>query len=202
MDHKAMERIFDPFFTTKKRGEGTGLGLSVVHGIISSHGGAITVSSEPGKGTTFEVVLPAIEQPGDFQESPDDRAVPRGTERVLFADDEEDLLYAGEKMLKRLGYEPVVFGSGIEALEAFRAKPDGFDLIITDQSMPRMTGTEFAREALRIRPGIPIILCSGFSPDSGDNLRARRPKQSVSGKCEMKPLANAEDGRHHPENSG
>jgi PAS domain S-box-containing protein len=192
MDQKTIERIFDPFFTTKKRGEGTGLGLSVVHGIISSHGGAITVSSEPGKGTTFEVFLPAIEQLGDFLESSDGSAVPRGTERVLFVDDEEDLLYAGEKMLKRLGYEPVVFGNSVEALKAFRTKPDGFDLIVTDQSMPQMTGTELAREALRIRPGTPIILCSGFSADSGETITRQEAEAIGIREVLMKPLGNAE----------
>ncbi len=192
MDQKTLERIFDPFFTTKKRCEGTGLGLSVVHGIISSHGGAITASSEPGKGTTFEVFLPGIEQPGDFQEKLDGRAVPRGTERVLLVDDEEDLLYAGAKMLRRLGYEPVVFGSSLEALEAFRAKPDSFDLIITDQSMPHMNGTELAREALRIRPGIPIILCSGFSSDSGETITHQEAEASGIREVQIKPLGNAE----------
>lgn len=192
MDHKTQERIFDPFFTTKKRGEGTGLGLSVVHGIITNHGGAITVSSEPGKGTTFEVFLPAIERPGDFQEKLNGRAVPRGTERILFVDDEEDLLYAGARMLKRLGYESVVFRSSLEALKAFRAKPDSFDLIITDQSMPHMTGTELAREALRIRPGMPIILCSGFSPDSGETITRQQAEASGIREVQMKPLGNAE----------
>ena len=192
MDRKTIERIFDPFFTTKNRGEGTGLGLSVVRGIVSSHGGAITVFSEPGAGTAFEVFFPAIEQPGDFEESPDGGAVPRGTERVLFVDDEEDLLYTGEKMLRRLGYEPVVFGNSIEALEAFRAEPDSFDLIITDQSMPHMTGAELAREALRIRPGIPIILCSGFSADSGETITRQEVEAMGIREVQMKPLGNVE----------
>ena len=170
---KTLERIFDPFFTTKKRGEGTGLGLSVVHGIIMNHGGDIAVSSEPEKGTTFEVFLPVIEHSVDLPEKQKGEGVSRGTERILFVDDEEDLVYAGEKMLKRLGYEPAVFQNSLEALEAFRAGPDQFDLIITDQGMPHMTGTELAREALRIRPGIPIILCSGFSPDSDDGFASR-----------------------------
>ncbi len=136
--------------------------------------------------------MPAIEHPGDFQEKLNGKTVPRGTERILFVDDEEDLLYSGEKMLKRLGYEPVVFGSSLEALEAFRAKPDSFDLIITDQSMPHLTGTELAREALHIRPGIPIILCSGFSPDSGETI-ARQDAEAIGiREVQMKPLANAE----------
>jgi PAS domain S-box-containing protein len=192
MDRKVLERIFDPFFTTKKRGEGTGLGLSVVHGIIMNHGGDITVSSEPGKGTTFEVFLPSIERPGEMPEKTKGAAISRGTERILFVDDEEDLVYAGEKMLKRLGYEPVVFQSSAEALKAFSAEPDRFDLIITDQSMPHMTGTELAREALRIRPGTPIILCSGFSPDSGEGLSSREAEQIGIREVVMKPLGSAE----------
>jgi CheY-like chemotaxis protein len=192
MDQKVLERIFDPFFTTKKRGEGTGLGLSVVHGIIMNHGGDIAVSSEAGKGTTFEVFLPIIEHLAEMPEKLKGAAVSRGTERILFIDDEEDLVYAGQKMLKRLGYEPTVFQNSLEALEAFRAGPDQFDLIITDQSMPHMTGTELAREAQRIRPGIPIILCSGFSADSGQNLTRRDAENIGIREVVMKPLGSSE----------
>jgi PAS domain S-box-containing protein len=192
MSPKVLERIFDPFFTTKKRGEGTGLGLSVVHGIIMNYGGDITVSSEQGKGTTFEVFLPCIERSGDLPEAPKGTALNRGTERILFVDDEEDLVYAGEKMLRRLGYEPVVFQSSLKALDAFRAMPDKFDLIITDQSMPHVTGIELAREALRIRPGIPIIICSGFSPDSGEGLTRQEAEQIGVREVQMKPLGSAE----------
>jgi PAS domain S-box-containing protein len=192
MSQKVLERIFDPFFTTKKRGEGTGLGLSVVHGIIMNYGGDITVSSEQGKGTTFEVFLPCIERSGDLPEAPKGDALNRGTERILFVDDEEDLVYAGEKMLRRLGYEPVVFQNSLKALEAFRAGPDKFDLIITDQSMPHVTGIELAREALRIRPEIPIVICSGFSPDSGEGLTRQEAEQIGVREVQMKPLGSAE----------
>jgi PAS domain S-box-containing protein len=192
MDNKILERIFDPFFTTKKRGEGTGLGLSVVHGIIMNHGGDIAVYSEPGKGATFEVFLPSIEHSSDMPEKPNGAAVHRGTERIMFVDDEEDLVYAGEKMLRRLGYEPAVFQSSLEALKAFRAEPHRFDLIITDQSMPHLTGTELAREALRLRPEIPIILCSGFSPDSGESPTGKQAEQIGVREVVMKPLGSAE----------
>jgi len=192
MSQKVLERIFDPFFTTKKRGEGTGLGLSVVHGIIMNYGGDITVSSEQGKGTTFEVFLPCIERSGDLPEAPKGDALNRGTERILFVDDEEDLVYAGEKMLRRLGYEPVVFQNSLKALEAFRAGPDKFDLIITDQSMPHVTGIELAREALRIRPEIPIVICSGFSPDSGEGLTRQEAEQIGVREVQMKPLGSTE----------
>ncbi len=192
MDQNTMERIFDPFFTTKKRGEGSGLGLSVAHGIVMSHGGNIAVSSKPGKGTTFEVFLPCANLPEELAETVKCRPAHRGTERIMFVDDEEDLVYAGEKTLKRLGYKPEVFRDGLEALEAFRARPEQFDLIITDQSMPRMTGIELAREALRIRPGIPIVLCTGFSPDSAEGIARRDADLLGIRDVRMKPLGSAE----------
>ena len=193
MDQNTIERIFDPFFTTKKRGEGSGLGLSVAHGIVMSHGGDITVSSQPGKGTTFEVFLPGAKPSEEVADAPGCRAaVHRGTERIMFVDDEEDLVYAGEKLLKRLGYRPEVFRDGFEALEAFRARPEQFDLIITDQSMPRVTGVELAREALRIRPGIPIVLCTGFSPDSAGGIPSRDAELIGIREVWMKPLGSDE----------
>jgi PAS domain S-box-containing protein len=192
MSKKIMERIFDPFFTTKKQGEGTGLGLSMVHGIIMNYGGDITVSSERGKGTTFEVFLPCMECSGDLPEVSKRAIVSRGSERILFVDDEEDLVYAGEKMLKRLGYEPVVFQDALAALQAFRTNPDKFDLIITDQSMPHVTGIELAREAQRMRPGIPIILCSGFSPEAGEGLTVKEAEQAGIREVKMKPIGSSE----------
>ena len=163
--------------------------------------GDIAVSSEPEKGTTFEVFLPVIEHSVDVPENQKGEGVSRGTERILFVDDEEDLVYAGEKMLKRLGYEPAVFQNSLEALEAFRAGPDRFDLIITDQGMPHMTGTELAREALRIRPGIPIICAA-------DSVLIRARPCPPGGRRNRYPGSVDEtarqlrDGRHHTENSG
>jgi len=157
-----MERIFDPFFTTKEKGEGTGMGLSVVHGIINSFGGTITVDSEPRKGTTFNLYIPAIESETVLEpESP--VPLPVGTERILFVDDEEFQVDLGEQMLKSLGYKVVTRTSSLEALELFRTKPNDFDLVITDITMPNMTGDKLAGELLRIRSDIPIILCTGFS---------------------------------------
>ncbi len=192
MDQNTIERIFDPFFTTKKHGEGSGLGLSVAHGIVMSHGGDITVSSQPGKGTTFEVFLPGIEAAGEPAEAPRCNPIHRGSERIMFVDDEEDLVYAGEKMLKRLGYQAEVYRNGMEALEAFRARPEEFDLIITDQSMPHMTGIELAREALLIRPEIPIVLCTGFSPDSTEGIAPREAALIGIREVRMKPLCSTE----------
>ena len=157
-----MDKIFDPYFTTKDTGEGTGLGLSVVQGIVKAHGGTITVDSEAGKRTTFHVYLPIIqgeEKPEEEAEGP----LPIGSERILFVDDEELLMDLGSQILERLGYEVVPQKSSIEALELFRSEPDRFDLVITDMTMPKMTGDKLARELMNIRPDIPIIMCTGHS---------------------------------------
>ena len=192
MDSATMERIFDPFFTTKGHGEGTGLGLSVVHGIVKNHGGAITVNSEPGKGTSFHVFLPRIDHETEHGTIDANVSTPRGKERILFIDDEEDLVFAGKMMLERLGYEVVAKKDGGEALELFHTQPHNFDLIITDQTMPNMTGTELTREILRIRPDIPVILCTGFGHAARDF--ATKEGQVAAGIRELalKPLDRAE----------
>jgi PAS domain S-box-containing protein len=169
MEPGVMERIFDPFFTTRK-GEGTGLGLSVVHGIVKNNGGAISVESKPGHGTTFQVYFPRQTVAKEQAEAVTPASVPGGKERILLVDDEEDLVFSVEKMLRRLGYDVVVRTDSEEALREFRSRPDGFDLVITDQTMPLLTGTALAKELLLIRPDIPIILCSGFGPDSPGNM--------------------------------
>jgi len=157
-----VERIFDPYFTTKDTGEGTGLGLSVAHGIVKAHGGAITVYSEPGKGTTFHVYLPLILEE-ERKEKETEEPLPSGSERILFIDDEPVLVEIGSQMLERLGYEVVTQKSSVQALELFRAEPDRFDLVITDMTMPHMTGDKLAQELMKIRPDIPIILCTGHN---------------------------------------
>ena len=157
-----LDRIFEPFFTTKQSNEGSGLGLSVVHGIVKSHDGAITVSSEVGKGTEFTILLPRITEPvGPGPEGGVD--VPRGTERVLFVDDEILQTKAMTRLLGHLGYRVSAMTDPVEALESFRRDPGAFDLVIVDQTMPRMTGGELASAILKIRPGLPIVLCTGFS---------------------------------------
>ncbi|MEW6658967.1 MAG: PAS domain S-box protein [Thermodesulfobacteriota bacterium] len=161
MTPEVMARIFEPFFTTKELGGGTGMGLAVVHGIVKSHGGEIKVFSEPGQGSTFQVFFPRVDNQ-EITETPILPAVLRGQERILLVDDEESLAHLGRQMLKRLGYEAVAMTNSLEALEAFRAQPHRFDLVITDQTMPHMTGIKLAEELLRIRPGLPIILCTGF----------------------------------------
>jgi len=164
MSSETMEHIFDPFFTTKLPGEGTGLGLSVVHGIVASHGGTITVSSEAGIGSVLTVYLPKLIQertpdPGDGDES-----IPRGHERILFIDDEDELAALGREMLTDLGYRVTSKTGAREALALFRLDPSRFDLVITDQTMPGLTGEELVREILVIKAGMPIIMCTGYSP--------------------------------------
>lgn len=157
-----IQRIFDPFFTTKGKGEGTGMGLSVVHGIVGSYGGTIEVSSEMGKGSTFQIYLPVVEidtAPLPIVEEP----IVNGTERILLIDDETAIVNIGKQMLESLGYQITTRTSSIEALELFKAKADSFDLVITDMTMPNMTGDKLARELIRIKPEIPVILCTGYS---------------------------------------
>jgi len=162
MDSSVIERIFDPFFTTKKHGEGTGMGLAVTHGIVKSCGGAITVSSEVGKGTTFKVFFPVIESEITM-ESEHYEPVPHGKERILFVDDEAALVEAGRQLLESLGYKVIAKTNGIEALQTFKEQPSNFDVVITDMIMPKMTGKDLSKEILAIRPDIPIIICTGFS---------------------------------------
>ena len=165
IDPDIIGKIFDPFFTTKEIGKGTGMGLSILHGIITgSGGGAITVESTIGQGTTFHVYFPVVhETTKESEESADSQEVPRGKGRILFVDDEELLLELGKDMLERLGYTVTTRSRSIEALEAFMNAPAQFDLVVTDQTMPGMTGIDLSRRMLQIRPDIPIILCTGYS---------------------------------------
>jgi len=162
MPSEVLSRMFDPFFSTKEAGEGTGLGLSVVHGIVKSHGGAIYAYSKPGKGSTFKVYFPTIER-RVVSEQIEEKPIPTGTEHVLFVDDEEVLVTIGKEMLEFLGYKVTTTMSSQETLRLFKANSEKFDLVITDQTMPGMTGDQLARELLAVRSNIPIILCTGFS---------------------------------------
>jgi CheY-like chemotaxis protein len=158
-----MVRIFEPFFTTKEVGQGTGIGLAMVHGIVTNHDGAITVQSTPGVGTMFAVYLPCIDQNAVGLESVEIPLTSPGKGTVLFVDDEEALVRAGQSMLESLGYHAVVCQSSLEALQVFQQTPERFAVVITDQTMPQMTGEVLARALRRIRPDLPIILCTGFS---------------------------------------
>ncbi len=187
MSKEVMGHLFDPFFTTKGPGQGTGLGLSVVHGIVKSHGGAITVESEPGKGSTLTVYLPRLERK-TASETDKETSAPTGNERILFVDDEGLIVEMAEGMLKGLGYRVVSKTDGREALDLFKANPEGFDLIITDQTMPHMTGVELAQEMIGMRGDIPIILATGFSHRvDADSARAAGIRAFV-----MKPLTRSE----------
>lgn len=163
MDQTVMDRIFDPYFTTKETGKGTGLGLPVVHGIIKSHGGEIRVYSEPGKGTVFHVYLPVIKADFVSSETVSDKALPTGHEHILLVDDEPQIIKMFQRILERLGYKVTARIGSIDALKTFRAQPDKFDLVITDMTMPNMTGDKLAGELIKIQPDIAIILCTGFS---------------------------------------
>ncbi len=162
---EVLERIFEPYFTTKEQGKGTGLGLAVVYGILKRYKGDITVYSEPDKGTTFRLYFPRIE--GRVRVQLDDgkagETLPTGTENVLIVDDEEVIVGMEKQMLSMLGYNVMAFTSAEDALEAFWRDPESVDLVITDQTMPKITGAELARKILSLRPEVPIILCTGFS---------------------------------------
>ncbi len=162
MSAEVLRRIFDPFFTTKKVGEGTGLGLSAALGIVTSHGGTLTVHSEPGKGSTFCVYLPKLAA-SDHPATPGAGSLVGGSERILFVDDEVALVRLAEQMLGHLGYRVTALTDPVLALGQIRSDPNAFDLIMTDHTMPGMSGESFAQEVLRLRPSLPILLCTGFS---------------------------------------
>ncbi|MFO7557977.1 MAG: ATP-binding protein [Desulfobacterales bacterium] len=161
------DRIFDPYFTTKKVGEGTGLGLSIVYGIVKDAGGVISVESKPGKGARFDIFFPVIES----EPAPDAKIVEEpiaGNERILFVDDEEPIVEIGSKILERLGYKVTGATRPHEALDLLRLGPNQFDLVVTDLTMPNMTGDKLTQEILKIRPNMPIILCTGFTEKMND----------------------------------
>jgi len=180
MDGATLERIFDPYFTTKPKGEGTGLGLAVVHGIVKSHGGHVSVYSEPGVGTTFKVYFPECEPPPDRRGlvGPDDiipavEPLPGGSERILLVDDEPQLVEVVRAMLGSLGYRVEAHTDAEAALRAFTRDPQAHDLLLTDMTMPGMTGAQLACRVLELRPGFPIVLSTGFS-EIMDGERARK----------------------------
>lgn len=164
MERAVMEKIFDPYFTTKEKGVGTGLGLAVVHGIVEKHGGAITVESAPGTGSCFEIFFPSI-QKTEAIEGRIPGEIPGGSERILLIDDERVLVDMGRQTLEHLGYRVETSTSSVEALALFRRQPHRYDLVITDMTMPNMTGDRLAMEVMRIRPDIPIIICTGYSEE-------------------------------------
>ena len=163
MPKDVVERIFEPFYTTKGIGEGTGMGLAVVHGIVESHDGAMTLDSAPGAGSAFSIYLPRVDADADSAAEPSEPVIPQGAGCVLLVDDEEILARLGEELLQYLGYEVVAHTNSLDALYTFQKEPHRFDVVITDQTMPAMTGATLVEELRSIRPDIPIILCTGFS---------------------------------------
>ncbi len=182
-----MDSIFDPFFTTKDKGAGTGLGLSVVHGIVEGCGGTMTVYSEPDQGTTFNLFFPIIET--TLEEKPEKYTIiPTGTEHILFVDDEKPICDLARQVLALLGYVVEIRTSSIEALALFKSKPGHFDLVITDMTMPQMTGDALARKLMTIRPDIPVIICTGFS----ENITQEKATTMGLKAFLMKPLLKEE----------
>jgi CheY-like chemotaxis protein len=173
---RVLDRMFDPFFTTKGVGEGTGLGLSLVHGIVADLGGAIDVRTAVGSGTTFTIWLPISGEVAAPAEEADAQ-VPRGNgQAVMIVDDEKPLVALAEEMLAELGYEPIGFGSSIAALQALQEAPDRFDIVLTDETMPDLTGTALAGQIRRLRPDLPIVLMSGYS---GSQLHERAREAGI-----------------------
>ncbi len=177
-------KIFDPYFTTKEKGKGTGLGLSVSHGIIKNHNGDISVYSEFGKGTTINIFLPRLVSTHAEENTVLPEAVLRGSERILFVDDEEAIARMGKAMLTSLGYRVTAVSDSVEAFDLFKTRPEDFDLIITDMTMPQMTGKELSEKILNIRPQIPIVLCTGFS----EHINGNKAKKIGIKEYAMKPV--------------
>jgi PAS domain S-box-containing protein len=188
MDNDIIAKIFDPYFTTKEVGKGTGLGLSVVHGIVKDYGGDIRVYSAPGRGTTFYVYFPKTRDEFKTTENPQEIRPMTGKERILVVDDEDQIVLMVKQMLESLGYQITGVTSSLKALELFTRYPDGYDLVITDQTMPHMVGSKMAKQMMEIRPGIPIILCSGFS----EAVTANNVKEIGIRKFIMKPIIKYE----------
>ncbi|MDD5170674.1 MAG: PAS domain S-box protein, partial [Syntrophales bacterium] len=188
IDHVNLNRIFYPFFTTKSVGEGTGLGLSVVYGIVKNHGGTVTVTSNPGEGATFNIYLPCVDGAGSTDRVNIYKTLLRGHERILYVEDERLLADLGNRLLSSLGYDVTFFTDSSEALEAFKADPGGFDLLITDMTMPHMSGSELSKEILKEKSALPIILCTGYN----EYMNEKKAAKLGIKKFIMKPLSRKE----------
>lgn len=170
MDRETLDRIFEPYFTTKEKGEGTGLGLATVHGIIKDHGGSISAYSEPDKGTTFNVFFPLAPDSDHAEHGFAEKFAPMGDGTILLVDDETAITETVSEILSSLGYTVQSCNSGRDALDIFRSQPESFDVIITDKTMPQITGFDLACEAKKFRTDIPIILCTGFTEEADIRL--------------------------------
>ncbi|GAB6096043.1 hypothetical protein JCM14469_22960 [Desulfatiferula olefinivorans] len=183
IDPVHIERIFDPYFTTKKQGTGTGLGLAVVHGIVKNHGGSIHVKSDSGSGTVMTVLFPRLADAAE-KAVPAPEALPTGHETILFVDDESALVEIEKNMLQRLGYRVMTESSSVRAFDLFREDPHRFDMVITDMTMPDMTGLDLARRCSSLRPGLPIILCTGYT----NKITEGRARAAGIGRLLIKPV--------------
>lgn len=202
MDQETMEKIFDPFYTTKAKGEGTGLGLAVVHSIVSSCKGRITVESSPGEGATFNVILPLLDDEAEALIADSVAPLPTGTETVLIVDDEPEIVEMIATMLGSLGYHPIFANSGSEALEKFSTSPERFDAVVVDQVMPGMSGSQLAIEIMMIKEGIPVVLVTGHSESlSQDELTAIGISMILKKPIVMKELAETMRAVLDPENT-
>ena len=189
IEPEIMDRIFEPYYTSKEIGKGTGMGLSVVHGIVKRHGGGIRVESELGKGTAFEIYFPALVEMIE-EEKELDGEIKGGSERILFVDDEASIVKLNHQRLESLGYRVKSTTRPLEALEWFRADPDQFDVIITDMTMPKMVGDKLTKEILAIRPDMPVIICTGYSERiSADNAEALGARKYIEKPIEIRELA-------------
>ena len=191
MDASVLERIFEPYFTTQEPGKGTGLGLSVIHGIVKNHGGFITVESRPGQGSSFHVYLPTIDEMAQDIEVEIHATETGGGERILLVDDEEQIVAMEKQLLEKLGYQVTACASSSEAWTVFSARPDQFDLMITDMTMPHMAGDRLSEKILDIRPNLPVILCTGYN----DMIDADKALAMGIRKFVMKPLEKNELSR-------
>ncbi|NDY74390.1 hypothetical protein DO021_19155 [Desulfobacter hydrogenophilus] len=191
MSQNTIHKIFEPYFTTKEQGKGTGLGLAVVYGIIKEHGGEIKVYSELGKGTTFNIYLPLMEKYYEIADTEQMTRTVSGTESILLVDDEVSVAKFESRMLSRLGYQLTTKTNSVDALNAFKSNPDFFDLVISDMTMPHMTGDQLAKEILSIKPGMPIIICTGFSERIINQSWAENESIGVKGFL-MKPIVKSD----------
>ena len=191
IEPKIMDRIFEPYYTTKEVGKGTGMGLSLIHGIVKRHGGGVRVESELGKETLFEIYFPSLERTVEEEKAPNGE-IRGGAERILFVDDEKSMVNLNRQRLERLGYQVKSTTKPLEALEWFKADPDQFDVIITDMTMPCMTGDRLAAEVLEIRPHMPVIICTGYSERmSAEKAEALGVSKYIEKPIDLRDLASA-----------
>jgi len=188
MEPAVQDRIFEPYYTTKAQGKGTGLGLSVIHGIVKNHGGDITVESTAGSGSIFHVYLPIIDEIEVEAKTTLFSKAAEGSERILLVDDEEQIIAMEQQMLEHLGYRVTVSTDSESALNVFAQHPDNFDLVITDMTMPHLTGDRLARKLIDIKPGLPVILCTGFN----ESITEEKALSMGIQKFVMKPVVKNE----------